>query len=68
MLNLFYNLPSPKLLQKYLKLQLERAGSVFNSEYVLLDAWNEWGEGNYLEPDREWGYGYLGALKRALED
>lgn len=59
---------SPKLFQKYLKIQLERAGSVFNSEYVLLDAWNEWGEGNYLEPDQEWGYGYLEALKRALED
>ena len=31
-------------------------------------AWNEWGEGGYLEPDKENGYNYLFAIKKAIEE
>lgn len=34
---------------------------------VFLQAWNEWGEGNYMEPDIRDGRGYLEALKKGLE-
>ena len=57
---------TPKLFEKYLRKQIIRAKEVFHSEYLLLDAWNEWGEGNYLEPDEQWGYEYLESLQRAL--
>lgn len=30
---------------------------------VVLKSWNEWGEGNYVEPDIKYGHGYLDALK-----
>ena len=32
---------------------------------IFIKSWNEWGEGNYMEPDLRFGRGYLEALKRA---
>lgn len=34
---------------------------------VLIKSWNEWGEGNYMEPDLKYGNGYITATKEALD-
>ena len=31
---------------------------------LMIEAWNEFGEGSYIEPTRKWGYAYLEAIKK----
>ena len=57
---------NPQIFEKYLK-ELVYICKQQNKEYIFLTAWNEWGEGAYLEPDEETGYQYLAAYKRAIE-
>lgn len=34
--------------------------------FIFINAWNEWAEGNHLEPCQKWGLEYLEALKNAI--
>ncbi len=36
--------------------------------FIFINAWNEWAEGNHLEPCEKWGHGYLKATKEILEN
>jgi len=38
------------------------------SRMILLDNWNEWGEGHYIAPYREYGFGYLDAVREVLSN
>lgn len=37
------------------------------NKIVMLKSWNEWAEGNYMEPDLKYGHGYITALHKALD-
>lgn len=51
---------------KYLS-QLLQISRDQNKEFLFLTAWNEWGEGAYLEPDEEHKYTFLESVKSAVE-
>lgn len=36
-------------------------------QLVFLKSWNEWAEGNYLEPDAKWGHKYLEVIKKVKD-
>ena len=39
-----------------------------NNRFIFINAWNEWGEGAYLEPDSKFGYASINSLSKALFD
>ncbi|MGI6346854.1 MAG: glycoside hydrolase family 99-like domain-containing protein [Limisphaerales bacterium] len=59
----------PKYFKKLVKISLQTvADKPKEEQLIFIKSWNEWGEGNYMEPDLEFGKGYLTALSEALEE
>ena len=38
-----------------------------DKKILFLRSWNEWGEGNYVEPDSLYGHGFLDAIKNEIK-
>lgn len=57
---------TPQKFKKYIKLQLQHIEKEYNPQYMFIFAWNEWGEGGYLEPDLSHGHAYLDALREVV--
>jgi len=61
---------TPQLFQRHLEdacrvLAQAKPGRLV-PRHVLIEAWNEWGEGAYIEPHQEFGFGYLDAIRTVL--
>jgi hypothetical protein len=55
---------TPELFKKHLGSAVESVrNKPEDKQIVFIKSWNEWAEGNYLEPDQRWGMGFLEALK-----
>ena len=59
---------TPELYQHWLTEAIKETRELkFGDErLVFINAWNEWAEGNHLEPDKRYGHDYLEATGRAL--
>lgn len=39
-----------------------------NRQILMLKSWNEWAEGNYMEPDLKWGKAFITSLRSVLDE
>lgn len=64
---LFYD-STPELYRTWFAYVAEQAKKLpSNERFIFINAWNEWAEGNHLEPCQKWGRAYLEATKEVLE-
>ncbi len=65
--SIFYD-STPESYGKWLKAVVEdsRVMSKLPEAMVFINAWNEWAEGNHLEPDLKWGDAYLKKTRDVL--
>lgn len=56
---------TPEVFEKQVKLITELMNNKQNKDNLcFLKSWNEWGEGNYVEPDLKYGKGFLEVIKK----
>lgn len=62
-----YTGSTPELFQQHAEEAIATVSDKSDEHKIIfLRSWNEWAEGNYMEPDLIFGKGYINALARAL--
>jgi len=62
-----YTNSTPELFEKHVCKIVDIIKNKSDKDKVIfLKSWNEWAEGNYMEPDLKYGKGYVEALSRVL--
>lgn len=64
-----FNNSTPELFAMQLKKASESLNNIRDEEkFIFIKSWNEWAEGNYLEPDTKYGYKFLEEVKKLVGD
>lgn len=59
---------TPELFRRHFRKALQLASrNPAETQFVFIKSWNEWAEGNYLEPDLRFGHGYLQVVRGELD-
>ncbi len=59
---------TPELFGQHVRAALELVKDrPYEDRLIFIKSWNEWAEGNYLEPDRKYGRQYLDTLRGELK-
>jgi GT2 family glycosyltransferase len=60
---------TPGAFQAWLEEAIEQTRTQYygDERLIFVNAWNEWAEGTYLEPDRRYGHGFLEAVRNSKQ-
>lgn len=60
--------PTKDEFKQYLKDKITKTQNVYKTDYIFINAWNEWAEGTMLEPEETSKFQYLEAIKEIKEE
>jgi hypothetical protein len=60
---------TPSLWKEHLQtaVDITQKNNAPDKQIIFVKSWNEWAEGNYLEPDQKWGHSYLEAVRKVIK-
>lgn len=58
---------NPDLFREHIDCVFDKVKNKKN-KMIIIKSWNEWAEGNYLEPDLRWGTSFLERLKYSVDN
>ena len=66
--SIYISEPLKSEFEHYLKEKIKITKTVYKTEFIFVNAWNEWCEGTYLEPDKKHKFEYLEVIKKVLDE
>lgn len=60
--------PTREEFKAYLKAKIAKTRNVYKTNYIFINAWNEWAEGTMLEPEETTRHQYLEVIKEIKEE
>lgn len=66
-LGMVFHNSTPALFKEHLKKAIKKIEALpAERQFIFIKSWNEWAEGNYLEPDKKFGVAYLEEIRKQV--